>query len=138
VYESVRKATQSVAARIAGLILALVTARLLGPTAGAVTVIALIAVLAGPRRTADDRLQIASTAVIALTATATDPMGHLFYPVNPWFRSNPYTAFANTPPTEPATMRMFISFSRFRDRCRPLAMPQNETSRWLPGRVRAA
>ncbi|MGQ5640904.1 MULTISPECIES: FUSC family protein [unclassified Streptomyces] len=81
VYESVRKAAQSVGARIAGLILALVTARLLGPTAGAVTVIALIAVLAGPRRTADDRLQIASTAVIALTATAADPMGHLLYPV---------------------------------------------------------
>ncbi|MBB5926300.1 FUSC family protein [Streptomyces echinatus] len=81
VYESVRKAAQSVGARIAGLIIALAAARLLGPTAGAVTVIALIAVLAGPRRTADDRLQIASTAVIALTATATDPMGHLFYPV---------------------------------------------------------
>ncbi|MFB9572027.1 FUSC family protein [Streptomyces yanii] len=80
VYQSVTKATQSVVARVAGLILALATARLLGPTAGAVAVIAVIAVLAGPRRTADDRLQIASTAVIALAATATDPMGSLVSP----------------------------------------------------------
>ncbi|MFE7709948.1 aromatic acid exporter family protein [Streptomyces sp. NPDC057486] len=80
VYQSVTKATQSVVARVVGLILALATARLLGPTAGAVAVIAVIAVLAGPRRTADDRLQIASTAVIALAATATDPMGSLVSP----------------------------------------------------------
>ncbi|MGW1553066.1 FUSC family protein [Streptomyces sp. NPDC002346] len=80
VYQSVTKATQSVVARVAGLILALATARLLGPTAGAVAVIAVIAVLAGPRRTADDRLQVASTAVIALAATATDPMGSLVSP----------------------------------------------------------
>ncbi|MEV6701356.1 aromatic acid exporter family protein [Streptomyces sp. NPDC051453] len=80
VYQSVTKATQSVVARVAGLVLALATARLLGPTAGAVAVIAVIAVLAGPRRTADDRLQIASTAVIALAATATDPMGSLVSP----------------------------------------------------------
>ncbi|MET7931232.1 aromatic acid exporter family protein [Streptomyces sp. NPDC005349] len=80
VYQSVTKATQNVVARVAGLILALATAHLLGPTAGAVAVIAVIAVLAGPRRTADDRLQIASTAVIALAATATDPMGSLISP----------------------------------------------------------
>ncbi|MFJ9867481.1 aromatic acid exporter family protein [Streptomyces sp. NPDC101165] len=81
VYRSVRKAAQSVVARVTGLVLALATARLLGPTVGAVAVIAVVAVLAGPRRTTDDRLQIASTAVIALTATATDPMGHLLSPV---------------------------------------------------------
>ncbi|MFI2207137.1 aromatic acid exporter family protein [Streptomyces sp. NPDC020192] len=81
VYQSVTKAAQSVVTRIASLVLALVTARLLGPTVGAVAVIAVIAVLAGPRRTTDDRLQVASTAVIALTATATDPMGHLLSPV---------------------------------------------------------
>ncbi|MGW1916786.1 FUSC family protein [Streptomyces sp. NPDC002076] len=81
VYQSVRKAAQSVVARIAGLFLALATARLLGQTAGAVAVIAVIAVLAGPRRTTDDRLQAASTGVIALAATATDPMGHLLSPV---------------------------------------------------------
>ncbi|MGW3691760.1 hypothetical protein [Streptomyces sp. NPDC005125] len=74
------KAAQNVVARVAGLVLALATARLLGPTAGAVAVIAVIAVLAGPRRTADDRLQIASTAVIALAATATNPMGSLVSP----------------------------------------------------------
>ncbi|MEV7236556.1 aromatic acid exporter family protein [Streptomyces sp. NPDC051020] len=80
VYQSVTKATQSVVARVVGLVLALATARLLGPTAGAVAVIAVIAVLAGPRRTADDRLQIASTAVVALAATATDPLGSLVSP----------------------------------------------------------
>ncbi len=80
VYQSVTKATQNVVARVAGLVLALATVRLLGPTVGAVTVIAVIAVLAGPRRTADDRLQVASTAVIALAATATDPMGSLVSP----------------------------------------------------------
>ncbi|MFD7206610.1 aromatic acid exporter family protein [Streptomyces sp. NPDC059893] len=80
VYQSVTKATQNIVARVAGLVLALATAHLLGPTAGAVAVIAVIAVLAGPRRTADGRLQIASTAVIALAATATDPMGSLVSP----------------------------------------------------------
>ncbi|MFB6570769.1 aromatic acid exporter family protein [Streptomyces noursei] len=80
VYQSVTKAAQNVVARVGGLLLALATARLLGPTAGAVAVIAVIAVLAGPRRTADDRLQIASSAVIALAATATDPMGSLVSP----------------------------------------------------------
>ena len=81
VYRSVTKAAQNVVARVAGLILALAAAQLLGPTAGAVAVIAIIAVLAGPRRTAEDRLQIASTAVIALAATTADPMGSLISPV---------------------------------------------------------
>ncbi|MEU6221576.1 aromatic acid exporter family protein [Streptomyces sp. NPDC047022] len=81
VYQSVTKAVQNVGGRVAGLILALTTARLLGPTAAAVTVIVVIAVLAGPRRTTDDRLQIASTAVIALAATASDPVGGLVAPV---------------------------------------------------------
>ncbi|MFJ3311062.1 aromatic acid exporter family protein [Streptomyces sp. NPDC086549] len=75
VYESVRKAAQSVVARIVGLILALVTARLLGPTAGAVTVIALIAVLAGPRRTADDRLQQKNSHSYLLRGPARGPLG---------------------------------------------------------------
>ncbi|WP_371794219.1 aromatic acid exporter family protein [Streptomyces sp. NBC_01718] len=78
VYQSVTKAAQNVVARVAGLVLA--AAQLLGPTAGAVAVIAVIAVLAGPRRTAEDRLQIASTAVIALAATTADPMGSLISP----------------------------------------------------------
>lgn len=80
VYQSVTKAAQNVVARVAGLILALAAAQLLGPTAGAVAVIAVIAVLAGPRRTAEDRLQIASTAVIALAATTAGPMGSLISP----------------------------------------------------------
>jgi uncharacterized membrane protein YgaE (UPF0421/DUF939 family) len=81
VYQSVTKAVQSVFGRVVGLVLALITARLLGPSAGAVAVIVVIAVLAGPRRTTDDRLQIASTAVIALAATASDPVGGLVAPV---------------------------------------------------------
>ncbi|WP_225840210.1 aromatic acid exporter family protein [Streptomyces sp. NK08204] len=81
VHQSVTKAMHSVAARVAGLVVALAAARLLGPTAGAVAVIALLAVLAGPRRTADERLQIASTAVVALTATTTGPLGSLVSPV---------------------------------------------------------
>ncbi|MEU0035673.1 hypothetical protein [Streptomyces sp. NPDC006333] len=81
VYQSVTKAAQSVVAKLAGLVLALATAWLFGATAGSVAVIAIIAVLGGPRRTTDDRLQIASTAVIALAATATAPMGSLVAPV---------------------------------------------------------
>ncbi|MFG2881864.1 aromatic acid exporter family protein [Streptomyces sp. NPDC048297] len=80
VHQSVTKAVHSVAARVAGLVLALGATRLLGPTAGAAAVIALLAVPAGPRRAADDRLQIASTAVLALTATATGPVGGLVDP----------------------------------------------------------
>ncbi|MEU6091415.1 aromatic acid exporter family protein [Streptomyces sp. NPDC047085] len=80
VHQSVTRAVHSVAARGAGLLLALGTTRLLGPTAGAAAVIALLAVPAGPRRGTDDRLQIASTAVIALAATATDPLGGLVDP----------------------------------------------------------
>lgn len=49
VYQSVTKAAQNVVARVAGLVLALAAAQLLGPTAGAVAVIAIITVLAGPR-----------------------------------------------------------------------------------------
>ncbi|MFJ3309958.1 aromatic acid exporter family protein [Streptomyces sp. NPDC086549] len=81
VYRSVTKAAQNVLARMAGLTLALVTARLLGPTAAAAAVIVVIAVLAGPRRTADDRLQVASTAVIGLAAAAADPMAGVVPPV---------------------------------------------------------
>ncbi|CAK7286464.1 hypothetical protein SGPA1_40724 [Streptomyces misionensis JCM 4497] len=39
-----------------GLVLALLTVRLLGPSAGAIAVIALLTVLVGSRRTADGRL----------------------------------------------------------------------------------
>ncbi|MET8953005.1 FUSC family protein [Streptomyces sp. NPDC004393] len=77
VYRSVTQSAQSVGARVAGLVLALVTARLLGATSAAVAVIVVIAVLAGPRRSADDRVQIASIAVIGLAASAADPMGSL-------------------------------------------------------------
>ncbi|MEV6027694.1 aromatic acid exporter family protein [Streptomyces sp. NPDC052036] len=77
VYRSVTQSAQNVAARVAGLVLALVTARLLGATTAAVAVIVVIAVLAGPRRSADDRVQVAAIAVIGLAASAADPMGSL-------------------------------------------------------------
>ncbi|MFE2132990.1 aromatic acid exporter family protein, partial [Streptomyces sp. NPDC059466] len=80
VYQSVTKAAQNVVAKLGGLVLALATAWLFGVTAGSVAVIAVVAVLGGPRRTTDDRLQIASTAVIALAATATAPVGNLLFP----------------------------------------------------------
>ena len=81
VYRSVTNALQSIAAKIVGLVLALMTVRLLGPTAGAIAVIALLTVWAGPRRSSDGRLQVASTAVVALAAMAGDPMGGLVSPV---------------------------------------------------------
>ncbi|MEU2355004.1 hypothetical protein ABZ599_18885 [Streptomyces misionensis] len=81
VYRSVANALESVLAKVAGLVLALLTVRLLGPSAGAIAVIALLTVLVGSRRTADGRLQAASTAVIALAATAGGPMGGLVSPV---------------------------------------------------------
>ncbi|MFE2068232.1 aromatic acid exporter family protein [Streptomyces sp. NPDC059467] len=80
VYRSVTKAVQNVVARLAGLTLALVTAWLMGSTAGSVAAIAVIAVVVGPRRAVDDRLQVASTAVIALAATTAAPVGGLLIP----------------------------------------------------------
>ncbi|MFE1855863.1 hypothetical protein [Streptomyces sp. NPDC059489] len=80
VYRSVTKAAQSVFARSAGLTLALATAWLMGSTTGSVAAIAVIAVVIGPRRAVDDRLQIASTAVIALAATTAAPASGLVAP----------------------------------------------------------
>ncbi|MFI0717377.1 hypothetical protein ACH4SK_43915 [Streptomyces inhibens] len=74
------KAVQNVVAKMSGLVVAVVTAQLSGATAASVAVISVVAVLAGPRRSADDRLQIASTAVIGLAATATAPVGSLVPP----------------------------------------------------------
>jgi xanthosine utilization system XapX-like protein len=47
VYRSVANALHSVAEKVVGLVLAVMTVRVLGPTAGAVAVIVLIAVLVG-------------------------------------------------------------------------------------------
>ncbi|MGW5047886.1 aromatic acid exporter family protein [Streptomyces griseoluteus] len=80
VYRSVTSAVQSVVAKLVGLTLALVTAWLMGSTMGSVAAIAVIAVVIGPRRAVDDRLQIASTAVVALAATTAAPVGSLVSP----------------------------------------------------------
>ncbi|WP_046731789.1 aromatic acid exporter family protein [Streptomyces humi] len=82
IYRSVTQAARNISTKLAGLLLALTTTQMLGPTAGAVAVIALVAVLAGPRRNTEDRLQSASTAVIALATTATDPIHGLVLPVS--------------------------------------------------------
>ncbi|MFF0465250.1 FUSC family protein [Streptomyces mexicanus] len=81
VYRSVANALQSVVGKVAGLVLALMTVQLLGATAGAIAVIVLVTVLVGPSRTADGRLQVASTAVVGLAAMAGDPMGGLVTPL---------------------------------------------------------
>ncbi|MDH6705788.1 hypothetical protein P3T27_002510 [Kitasatospora sp. MAA19] len=77
IYRSVTQALRSVAARAAGLSLAVAVAWLLGPAAGSVAVIPAIALVAGGRRGSESRLQIASTAVLALAAAAAVPMGHV-------------------------------------------------------------
>jgi hypothetical protein len=77
----VANALQCVVAKVVGLVLALMAVQLLGSTAGGIAVIVLITVLLGPRRTADGRLQVASTAVVALAAMAGGPMGGLVFPV---------------------------------------------------------
>ncbi|MGW5253531.1 hypothetical protein ACWERW_10970 [Streptomyces sp. NPDC004012] len=81
VYRSVTKAVQNVATRVVGLALAAGAAWLLGSTVGGIAVVvAVIAVVAGTRRDADDRLQVASNAVVALAATQAAPVGGVLFP----------------------------------------------------------
>ncbi|WP_433134908.1 FUSC family protein [Streptomyces sp. CA-106110] len=80
VYRSVTKAVQSVTARLAGLSFALVTAWLFGSTAGSIAAVMVVAAVAGARRLSDDRLQIASTAIVTLSAAAAAPVGNLVSP----------------------------------------------------------
>jgi hypothetical protein len=81
VYRSVTRAVQNVATRVVGLVLAAGAAWLLGSTVGGIAVVvAVIAVVAGTRRHADDRLQVASNAVVALAATQAAPVGGVVFP----------------------------------------------------------
>ncbi|GAA2272767.1 hypothetical protein GCM10010430_68430 [Kitasatospora cystarginea] len=77
VYRSVTQAVRSVAARVTGLSLAVAVVWLLGSAAGSAAAILAIALVTGGRRGSDNRLQIASTAMLALTAATAAPMGHV-------------------------------------------------------------
>ncbi|MFJ2629484.1 hypothetical protein ACIO6T_40550 [Streptomyces sp. NPDC087532] len=77
VYRSVTQALRSVAARAAGLAVAVAVVWLLGPAAGSAAAIPAIALVVAGRRGSDGRLQIASTAVLALAAATAVPVGHV-------------------------------------------------------------
>ncbi|MGW9027745.1 FUSC family protein [Streptomyces sp. NPDC055722] len=77
VYRSVTEAVRRVAIRAAGLSLAATVAWLFSFTAGVVVAILMIALIAGGRGRSDNRLQIASTAVLTLTAAAASTVGQV-------------------------------------------------------------
>ncbi|WP_331743588.1 hypothetical protein [Kitasatospora sp. NBC_01300] len=77
IYRSVTQALRSVAARAAGLSLAVAVVWLLGSAAGSVAALPAIALVASGRRGSEGRLQIASTAVLTLAAATAVPTGHL-------------------------------------------------------------
>ncbi|MFE7357819.1 hypothetical protein ACFU8Q_32965 [Streptomyces sp. NPDC057543] len=77
VYRSVTQALRSVGARAAGLAVAVAVMWLLGPAAGSAAVIPAIALVVAGRRGSDGRLQVASTAVLALAAATAVPVGHV-------------------------------------------------------------
>ncbi|MFB8182482.1 aromatic acid exporter family protein [Streptomyces sp. NPDC055966] len=80
VYSSVVHAVRRVAIQVSGVSLAVVAAWLLGATSGAIVAVLTVVLLTGGRRNGEDRLQVASTAVITLTAAAAAPMGHVVFP----------------------------------------------------------
>ncbi|WP_055590660.1 aromatic acid exporter family protein [Peterkaempfera griseoplana] len=79
VFRSVSRALHSVLTRIAGTSLALATAWLLGSAMGTMVTVLAITLVTGGRRISDDRLQIASNAVLALAAAAAAPVGHVVF-----------------------------------------------------------
>ncbi|MGW5433622.1 FUSC family protein [Streptomyces sp. NPDC004059] len=80
VYSSVVHAARRVAIQVSGVSLAVAAAWLLGATAGAIVAVLIVVLLTGGRRNGEDRLQVASTAVISLTAAAAAPVGHVVVP----------------------------------------------------------
>ncbi|OIJ91759.1 hypothetical protein BIV25_28760 [Streptomyces sp. MUSC 14] len=80
VYSSVVHAVRRVAIQVSGVSLAVVAAWLLGATSGAIVAVLTVVLLTGGRRNGEDRLQVASTAVITLTAAAAAPVGHVVLP----------------------------------------------------------
>lgn len=79
VYRSVTQAVRSVATRAMGVLLALGTVWLLGSTAGSIAGIVGIALVAAGRRASDERLQVASTAVLTLATAAAAPVGNVVF-----------------------------------------------------------
>ncbi|WP_405753155.1 hypothetical protein OHA19_38430 [Streptomyces sp. NBC_00012] len=77
VYRSVTQALRNVAARATGLSVAVAVVWLLGPAAGSAAAIPAIALVVAGRRGSDGRLQVASTAVLALAAATAVPAGHV-------------------------------------------------------------
>ncbi|MET8809136.1 hypothetical protein [Streptomyces sp. NPDC004546] len=80
VYSSVVHAARRVAIQVSGVSLAVAAAWLLGATAGAIVAVLIVVLFTGGRRNGEDRLQVASTAVISLTAAAAAPVGHVVVP----------------------------------------------------------
>ncbi|MEU6578829.1 hypothetical protein [Streptomyces sp. NPDC046805] len=87
VYSSVVNAVRRVVIQVSGVFLAVAAAWMLGATAGAVVAVLAVVLLTatlpcstGGRRNGEDRLQIASTALITLTAAAATPVGHVVAP----------------------------------------------------------
>lgn len=76
VYRSVTQALRSVVVRAAGLSVAVAVVWLLGPAAGSAAAIPAVALVVAGRRGSDSRLQIASTAVLALAAATAVPVSH--------------------------------------------------------------
>ncbi|GAA3834867.1 aromatic acid exporter family protein [Streptomyces chiangmaiensis] len=77
IHRSVTQAVSSVATRAAGLSLAAAVVWLLGSTAGSVVAILAIALFAGGHRSSESRLQVVSTAVLALTVATVASVGQL-------------------------------------------------------------
>ncbi|MFB6815524.1 hypothetical protein ACFCV8_13390 [Streptomyces sp. NPDC056347] len=77
VYRSVTQALRNVAARATGLSVAVAVVWVLGPAAGSAAAIPAIALVVAGRRGSDGRLQVASTAVLALAAATAVPVGHV-------------------------------------------------------------
>ncbi|MEU1600513.1 hypothetical protein ABZ468_49150 [Streptomyces sp. NPDC005708] len=76
VYRSVNRALHSAFTRIAGTSLALLVVWLLGSAVGTVAAVLAITLVTAGRRASDDRLQIASSAVLTLAAAAAAPVDH--------------------------------------------------------------
>lgn len=77
VYSSVTEAARSVATRTAGLSLAGAAVWLFSSTTENIVAILAIALVAGGRQNSDKRLQVASTAVLTLTAATAASVGHV-------------------------------------------------------------
>lgn len=79
VYRSVVHAVRRVAIQVSGVSLAVAAAWLFGATAGGIVVVLVVVVVTGGRRNGEDRLQVASTALITLTAAAAAPFGNVAF-----------------------------------------------------------